>query len=495
MLKLNYFYKIFKNKEMSQSDIGLVGLAVMGQNLAMNIYDHGYSISVYNRSSEKIRSFMEGLGKNTSVKPCFSLEELVNSLSSPRRIILMVKAGEVVDRFIENLLPFLDEGDILIDGGNSLYSDTERRVEFLEKKKISFVGAGISGGEEGARFGPSIMPGGSKQAWVHIKDIFQSIAAQAQDSASCCSWIGSGGSGHYVKMVHNGIEYGDMQLICEAYHLLKSISCSNEELSRIFARWNKGKLNSFLIEITANIFSYKEGGEFLVDKILDLAGQKGTGKWTSINALDLGVPLTLISEAVFARFVSSFKESRVKAARELEVSFKAHFDKEELISKIENALYVSKLISYVQGFMLLSSASQQYGWNLNYGEIALVWREGCIIRSSFLNKIKEAFEENPNLESLLLAPFFKENILRCQSDWREVINAAISLGVPMPCFSSALSFFDSYRCASLPINLLQAQRDYFGAHTYQRIDKGRGKFFHTNWTGKGGDVSSSTYLA
>lgn len=478
-----------------QADVGLLGLAVMGQNLVLNMNDKGYTVSVFNRTTEKVKSFLEGPAKGTPIIGTYSLEEFVKSIKRPRKIILMVKAGEVVDQFIEKLAPLLEEGDILIDGGNSHYGDTERREEHLKEKGILYVGAGISGGEEGARHGPSIMPGGREEAWETLGPIFQAISAKV-DGKPCCEWVGSGGSGHFVKMVHNGIEYGDMQLICEAYHLLKNlVGATNEELQKIFEEWNQKELDSYLIEITRDIFGFKdEDGTHLVDKILDVAGQKGTGKWTGINALELGVPLTLIGESVFARFLSSLKDERRIASKLLkgpEVPFNG--DKKAFIDQVFQALYASKIISYAQGFMLLKEASKQFKWNLNYGEIAFMWSGGCIIRSAFLSDITKAYEKDKDLLNLLLDPFFEKAIEKAQKDWREVVSKAALHGVPTPCFSSALAFYDGLRLERLPQNLLQAQRDYFGAHTYEREDKPRGEFFHTNWTGRGGEVSSSQY--
>ncbi|OJU80188.1 MAG: phosphogluconate dehydrogenase (NADP(+)-dependent, decarboxylating) [Chlamydia sp. 32-24] len=479
----------------AQADIGLIGLAVMGQNLALNMNDHGFTVAVYNRTVSKVDEFLEGPAKGSKIIPTHSLEEFIKSLKRPRRIMLMVKAGKPVDEFIEHCLPFLEKGDIIIDGGNSLYTDTARRMDYLNHKGILYIGTGISGGEDGARHGPSIMPGGNEEAWPHVKDIFQSISAKV-DGLPCCDWVGHGGAGHYVKMVHNGIEYGDMQLIGEAYFLLKhALKTSNQELHHIFDNWNKTELNSYLIEITSAIFGFKdENGEELIDKILDVAGQKGTGKWTVINALDLGMPLTLIGEAVFARCLSALKEERKFASRifpEVDNNFSG--DKNEFIERIRQALYASKIISYAQGFMLMKEAANEYKWQLNYGSIALMWRGGCIIRSAFLNDIKKAFEKNPNLQNLILDDFFKNALVNMQQSWRKVVSIAAELGLAAPCFSTALTFFDGYRTANLPANLLQAQRDFFGAHTYERIDRERGEFFHTNWTGKGGNVSSSSY--
>ncbi len=481
---------------MSEADIGLIGLAVMGQNLVMNMNDHGYTVAVFNRTTSKVDDFLNDAAKGSNVIGTHSIEEFVSKLKRPRRVMLMVKAGEVVDKFIEMVLPHLEEGDIIIDGGNSLYVDSDRRVKDLGDKGIHYIGAGVSGGEEGARKGPSIMPGGDPKAWPHVKNIFQDISAKVDGGEPCCDWVGKGGAGHYVKMVHNGIEYGDMQLICEAYQLLKTAGFSNQEMHEIFRKWNTGVLDSFLIEISTDILAYQEeDGSYLLDKILDTAGQKGTGKWTGINALDLGMPLTLIAESVFARCVSALKDQRVEAAKVLKGLGTVEFsgDKEAFVNDVEQALYASKIISYAQGYMLLKEASETYGWDLDYGAIALMWRGGCIIRSVFLGEIKTAFTENPNLENLLLNDFFKDAIHNAQASWRKTLIKAIELGVPTPCFSTALSFYDSYRSEILPANLLQAQRDYFGAHTYERLDKPRGECFHTNWTGKGGNVSSTTY--
>jgi 6-phosphogluconate dehydrogenase len=472
-------------------DIGLIGLAVMGQNLVLNMADHGHAVSVFNRTPSKTDEFIQGPAKGKKIVGFHELKEFVASLQRPRRVMLMVKAGKPVDDLIEELMPFLEAGDIIIDGGNSLFTDSQRRYEELKAKKILFIGTGISGGEEGARNGPSIMPGGNPEAWPHVKKIFQGIAAKSDDGTPCCDWVGEGGAGHYVKMVHNGIEYGDIQLICEAYDLLQK--SGQKDLDKIFTQWNKGALDSYLIEITAEIFGKKDtDGTLLVDKILDVAGQKGTGKWTAIDALDRGLPLTLIGEAVFARCLSAIKDERVEVSKHYQApSFKASATPDE----IATALYASKIISYAQGFMLMRTASAENKWNLNLGAIALMWRGGCIIRSKFLGKIKQAFDKNPKLISLLVDPFFIDEITKCIPAWRKVIAEGVQMGVPMPCFTTALSFFDGYRSAKLPANLLQAQRDFFGAHTYERVDKPRGQFFHTNWTGKGGDVSSSTYNA
>lgn len=480
------------------SDIGLIGLAVMGQNLVLNMADHGFKVSVFNRTSSKTDVFLNGPAKGKKIYGFYEIRAFIQSLKSPRRLMLMVKAGEVVDTFIEQILPHLTEGDIIIDGGNSHFPDSERRYHELKEKGILFVGAGVSGGEEGARHGPSIMPGGNKEAWPHVKEILQGIAAKSEDGDPCCDWVGTGGAGHYVKMVHNGIEYGDMQLICEAYDLLsKGNGSSFEELASTFQQWNRGPLESYLIEITADIFAKKdEDGQPLLPKILDVAGQKGTGKWTGIDALDRGMPVTLIGEAVFARCLSALKEERINASKQFnETQEKCLYSKEEFPKLVAESLYASKLISYAQGFMLMRQASVENKWDLAFGSIALMWRGGCIIRSKFLGKIKEAFEKNKDLQNLLLDPFFEKEISNVVHSWRKVIVEGVKMGVPLPCFTTALSFFDGYRSENLPANLLQAQRDYFGAHTYERVDQPRGKFFHTNWTGTGGSVSSSTYNA
>ena len=479
------------------ADIGLIGLAVMGQNLVLNMNDHGFTVAVYNRTTAVTETFMAGNAKDTRIIGTASLEELVSTLKRPRRVMLLVKAGGPVDAVIEQVLPYLEKGDIIIDGGNSNFHDTIRRTAYLESKGLLFVGSGVSGGEEGARFGPSLMPGGSPEAWPHIKEIFQSVAAKVADGTPCCDWVGENGAGHYVKMVHNGIEYGDMQIISEAYDLLRTVGLSPEGMSNVFAEWNQGKLDSYLIEITADILAFKdEDGQPLVDKIVDAAGQKGTGKWTAVSSLDQGIPLTLIGEAVFARFLSALKEERVAAAQVLtgpDAAFTGSV--KAFVDDVREALYASKIISYTQGYMLMRAASQEFGWQLNYGGIALMWREGCIIRAAFLEKIKEAYDNNPDLTNLLLDPYFKEQVLSAQAAWRRVVAKAAELGVPVPAMSSALSFYDGYRRERLPANLLQAQRDYFGAHTYERLDRPRGEFFHTNWTGEGGDITSSTYNA
>ncbi len=477
-------------------DIGLIGLAVMGQNLVLNMNDHGYKVAVFNRTVSKVDDFVNNEAKGTDVVGAHSIEEFVSLLKRPRRAMLMVKAGDTVDQMIDALLPHLEEGDIIIDGGNSLFTDSNRRTKALREKGILFIGTGVSGGEEGARKGPSIMPGGAPEAWPYVKEIFQSIAAKVEDGTPCCDWVGEDGAGHYVKMVHNGIEYGDMQLICEAYQLLKDgIGATPDELHEIFGEWNKGELDSYLIEISTEIFAKKdEDGQPLVDKILDAAGQKGTGKWTCISALDTGMPVTLIGEAVFARCLSALKNERVQASSVLTGPSKAQAtDRAEFIEDVRRALYCSKIISYAQGYMLLEAAAKEQGWHLNFGGIALMWRGGCIIRSRFLGKIKDAFDKNPNLSNLLLDEFFSETLNKYQGGWRRGVIRAIEYGVPTPAFSTALSFYDGFRTARLPANLLQAQRDFFGAHTYERVDHPRGQFFHTNWTGRGGRVSSTTY--
>jgi 6-phosphogluconate dehydrogenase len=481
-----------------KADIGLIGLAVMGQNLVLNMNDHGYSVAVTNRTKSKIESFLENEAKGREIYGGFSIEEFVGLLKRPRKIMLMVKAGQPVDTTIESLLPFLDEGDIVIDGGNSHFPDTIRRAKYLEEKGFLFIGTGVSGGEEGARFGPSIMPGGSAEAWPQVKDIFQSISAKVEDGTPCCDWVGADGAGHFVKMVHNGIEYGDMQLIAEAYHLMKdTLSLTHGQMQQTFSEWNKGVLDSYLIEITADILGYRnEDGVFLVEKILDTAGQKGTGRWAAQSALELGIPLTLIGEAVLARSLSALKEERVMASKVLSGPQLTQVkDQTAFIEDIHQALYAAKIISYTQGYMLMGAAAAEYNWDLNYGNIALMWRGGCIIRSAFLGKIKKAYDQNPKLNNLLLDPYFKTAVETAQAAWRRVIAKAVEHGIPVPAMSSALAFYDGYRTERLPANLIQAQRDYFGAHTYERVDKPRGEFFHTNWTGTGGDVTSSTYNA
>ena len=481
-------------------DIGLIGLAVMGQNLVLNMDDHGYTVAVFNRTTSKVDDFLHEQARGTKVVGTHSIKQMCDLLKKPRRVMMMVKAGKVVDDTIEQIAPYLEKGDIIIDGGNSLFSDSDRRTRDLASKGILFVGTGVSGGEEGARRGPSIMPGGNPEAWPHVKDIFRAIAAKDLDGAPCCNWVGADGAGHYVKMVHNGIEYGDMQIIGEAYHLLREgLGLGAAELAQIFADWNKSELDSFLVEITAAIFAKKdEAGNPVIDTILDAAGQKGTGKWTAISALDLGMPLTLIGESVFARCLSALKEERVRASEKLDGPKSMRISAEhrdEFIENVRSALYCSKIISYAQGCMLLRAADEERKWRLDMGEIALMWSGGCIIRSVFLGDIRQAFDKNPKLESLLTDGFFSSAIAKYQAGWRQALINAIQLGVPTPAFSTALAFYDGYRSARLPANLLQAQRDYFGAHTYERVDKPRGVFFHTNWTGHGGSVSSSSYNA
>jgi 6-phosphogluconate dehydrogenase len=483
---------------MSKADIGLVGLAVMGENLVLNMESKGYSVSVFNRTVEKVETFVSGRGKGKRVTGTRSIKEFVGSLSKPRKIMLMVKAGKPVDEFIDLLLPHLEEGDIIIDGGNSHFPDTIRRTKYVEGKGLLYIGTGVSGGEEGALRGPSIMPGGSPAAWEHVKPIFQAIAAKVDGGVPCCDWVGSDGAGHFVKMVHNGIEYGDMQLITESYQMMRGLlGMSADEMHAVFAKWNRGELDSYLIEITRDILAFKDtDGRPLVDSILDTAGQKGTGKWTAVEALDLGIPLTLIGEAVFGRILSAMKEVRVSASALLPGPppiFKG--DRVTFVEDLEKALYASKLISYAQGYMLLRAAAQEYGWTLNYGGIALLWRGGCIIRSAFLGKIREAYERNPSLPNLLFDPFFKGKMEASQEAWRRVVSTAVQRGVWIPAHATALAFYDGLRSERLPANLLQAQRDYFGAHQYERVDAPRGKFFHTNWTGRGGQTASSTYTA
>ena len=497
------------------ADIGLVGLAVMGQNLVLNMNDHGYSVAVFNRTTEKTDAFLAGPAAGTSVVGTHSIEELVASLDRPRKIVLMVKAGSVVDAFIDQLVPHLDKGDIIIDGGNSHFPDTIRRVESLKEKGILFIGTGISGGEEGARHGPSIMPGGNPEAWPHVKEILQAVSAKTPDGEPCCDWVGDGGAGHYVKMVHNGIEYGDMQLIAEAYHLMSAgMGMSAEQMHTVFSEWNTTELDSFLIEITRDIMAFTEDGGALLEKIMDAAGQKGTGKWTAISALDLGQPVTLIGEAVFARALSALKEERVAASDQLAGPCDDTYGKlpadrmsggpsgaadgqtaESFVEDIRKALLASKIISYAQGFMLMRAAAAEHGWRIDYGAVANLWRGGCIIRSVFLTRIKEAYDSNRNLSNLVLADYFRNTLADCQASWRRVVASAATAGIPVPALSTALSFYDGYRSARLPANLIQAQRDYFGAHTYERTDRPRDEWFHTNWTGTGGDVSSSTYNA
>src|SRR6266436_755490 len=481
------------------ADIALIGLAVMGQNIILNMNDHGFTVVAYNRTVSKVDEFLNKEAKGTHVIGARSIEEMVGHLKRPRRVMMLVKAGPPVDEFIEQLIPHLEPGDIIIDGGNSLFEDTIRRAKYVESKGLLYIGTGVSGGEDGARHGPSIMPGGSPAAWPHVKDIFQKIAAKVEDGTPCCDWVGENGAGHYVKMVHNGIEYGDMELICEAYNLLKTgLGLTADQMHQVFAEWNKGELNSYLIEITRDILAFKDtDGQPLVDKILDTAGQKGTGKWTVISSQELGIPITLIAEAVYARCISALKDERVAASKKLKGPKPAiKGDQKKFIEDVRRALYASKIISYAQGYMLMRAAAQEHHWNLNYGGIALMWRGGCIIRSVFLGKIKEAFDKTPKLTNLLLAPFFKKAIRDSQRSWRNVVAAAAKKGIPVPAFSTALSFYDSYRSERLPANLLQAQRDYFGAHTYQRLDDPPNAApHHTNWTGHGGVVASGSYTA
>jgi 6-phosphogluconate dehydrogenase len=483
---------------MGNADIGLIGLAVMGQNLVLNMDDHGIRVAVFNRTLATVDEFLGGSAKGTKIVGAHSIEELVNALAKPRRVMLLVKAGGPVDEFIDRLIPLLEAGDIIIDGGNSNYHDTIRRTTRVEADGLLYIGTGVSGGEEGARHGPSIMPGGSAAAWPHVKPIFQAIAAKVEDGSPCCEWVGGNGAGHFVKMVHNGIEYGDMQLICESYQLMKEgLGLDHDRMHDIFADWNEGELDSYLIEITRDILGFRDtDGEPVVEKILDTAGQKGTGKWTAMSALEMGIPLTLIAEAVLARFLSALKDERVAAATVLcgpGTNFDG--DTEAFVDDLRQALFAAKIVSYAQGYMLMRAAAKEYDWNLNNGGIALMWRGGCIIRSAFLGKIKEAFDRDPELSNLLLDPYFKEQIEAAQSAWRRVVAKAVELGIPVPAMSSALAFFDGYRHGRLPANLLQAQRDYFGAHTYERVDRKRGEFFHTDWTGRGGDVTARTYDA
>ena len=481
-----------------KADIGLIGLAVMGENIVMNMESKGFTVAVYNRTVSKVDDFVNGRAKGLNIIGTHSLQELAASLAKPRKVMMLVKAGAPVDDYIEQLLGVLEPGDVIIDGGNSHFPDTIRRTAYVESKGLLYVGTGVSGGEEGALKGPSMMPGGSPAAWPLVKPIFQSICAKVEDGTPCCDWVGSDGAGHFVKMVHNGIEYGDMQLICEAYQLMKDmLGMSADEMHEVFAQWNKTELDSYLIQITSEILARKdEDGQPLVDKILDTAGQKGTGKWTGIAALDEGVPLTLIGEAVFARCLSAMKAQRVEADKAFGIK-RGHYegDRTAMVENIRKALLASKIISYAQGYVLMESAAKTYGWDLNYGSIALLWRGGCIIRSTFLGKIKEAFDRNPELSNLLLDSYFKDTVKALVPSWRNVVANATLCGIPVPTFSSALSYFDGYTSSRLPANLLQAQRDYFGAHTYERVDCERGKFFHTNWTGEGGSTSATTYNA
>jgi len=480
-----------------KADIGLIGLAVMGENLVLNMESKGFTVAVFNRSVEKVDKFIAGRGAGKNFIGTHSVKELCESLETPRKVMMLVKAGQAVDDFIELLIPHLEPGDIIIDGGNTHFPDTIRRTKYVESKGLLYVGSGVSGGEEGALLGPSMMPGGSPAAWPFVKDIFQSVAAKVEDGSPCCDWVGEDGAGHFVKMVHNGIEYGDMQIINEAYQVMKDLlGMTADEMHEVFKEWNNGDLNSYLIEITRDILAFKDtDGEALVDKILDTAGQKGTGKWTGVSALDLGVPLTLIGESVFSRCLSAQKDLRVQASKVIAgpaVNFKG--DKAQLISDLKDALFGAKIISYAQGYQLMQEAAKEYNWNLNYGGIALMWRGGCIIRSVFLADIKKAYDKNPTLANLLLDPYFKEKIEAAQEGWRRVCAAALVNGIPVPALTSALCYFDGFRSERLPANLLQAQRDYFGAHTYERVDKPRGEFFHTNWTGRGGDTASTTYV-
>ncbi|MEQ8208318.1 MAG: decarboxylating NADP(+)-dependent phosphogluconate dehydrogenase [Lacipirellulaceae bacterium] len=471
---------------MSDCDFGLIGLAVMGENLALNVESRGYKVAVNNRTTSVVDDFINGRAAGKQFVGCHTIEDLVKNLKRPRKVMMLIKAGPAVDAVIETLIPLLESGDIIIDGGNTYYADTERRTKYVEEKGLLFCGTGVSGGEEGALKGPSMMPGGSPDSWEHVKPIFQAIAAKVgpNNDIPCCEWVGPRGAGHYVKMVHNGIEYGDMQLICEAYSMMKEgLGLSNDELYDVFAEWNKGELDSYLIEITRDIFSVKDDdGSHLVDKVLDRAGAKGTGKWMSQLALDLGVPSTLVTEAVYARGLSSFKDERVRASKVLTGPSPTYSgDKQEFIDQIRQALYASKIVSYAQGFVQLQAAAKEHDWPLNYGDCALLWRGGCIIRAVFLDTIKEAFDKEPNLENLLLAPYFQEAIEGAQAAWRHVVSQAALLGIPVPAFATALAYYDGYRRADLPANLLQAQRDYFGAHTFERVDKPRGEMFHAEW--------------
>ncbi|NNN44773.1 MULTISPECIES: decarboxylating NADP(+)-dependent phosphogluconate dehydrogenase [Vibrio] len=479
-----------------KGDIGVIGLAVMGQNLILNMNDHGFNVVAYNRTTAKVDEFLQGPAKGTKIVGAYSLQDLVDKLATPRKVMLMVRAGDVVDAFIDQLVPLLDKGDIIIDGGNTNYPDTNRRVAALREKGIHFIGTGVSGGEEGARFGPSIMPGGAEEAWPAVKPIFQAISAKTDSGEPCCDWVGNDGAGHFVKMVHNGIEYGDMQLITEAYQFMKDgLGMSADEMQAVFSDWNKTELDSYLIEITADILGYKDqDGQPLVEKILDTAGQKGTGKWTGINALDMGIPLTLITESVFSRCLSALKDQRVAAEQLFAKAITpVEGDKQAWVDALRQALLASKIISYAQGFMLMREASNENGWDLNYGNVALMWRGGCIIRSAFLSNIRDAFAANPDIAFLGSDPYFKGILDNCLGAWRKVAAKSMEVGIPMPCMTSALTFLDGYTTARLPANLLQAQRDYFGAHTYERIDRPRGEFFHTNWTGTGGNTASTTY--
>lgn len=479
-----------------KANIALIGLAVMGENLVLNMESKGFTVAVFNRTTKRVDDFINGRARNKNIIGTHSIKELVQSLECPRKVMMLVKAGKPVDDLIDQLIPYLDQGDIIIDGGNSHYPDTIRRTNYVENKGLLYIGTGVSGGEEGALLGPSMMPGGSVKAWTEVKEIFQATAARVEDGTPCCDWVGSNGAGHFVKMVHNGIEYGDMQIITEAYHIMKELlGMSHDEMHEVFKEWNKGDLDSYLIEITRDILGYKdENNEALLEKILDTAGQKGTGKWTGITALELGIPLTLIGESVFARCLSAQKDERVIASSILSgPDQKFEGDKEAFLKNLEKAVYAAKLVSYAQGFTVMQEAAKEFNWDLNYGSIALLWRGGCIIRSAFLGKIKEAYDRNPELANLLIDPYFTHKIQEAQTAWRKVVAESMLLGVPIPAIASALAYFDGYRSARLPANLLQAQRDYFGAHTYERTDKPRGEFFHTNWTGRGGDTASTTY--
>lgn len=482
---------------MSKYDIGLIGLAVMGENLVLNMERNGFSVAVFNRTISKVDAFMADRAKGKNILGCHSIEELVTNLERPRKVMMLVKAGQPVDAFIDLLIPHLEEGDIIIDGGNSYFHDTIRRTRFVEDKGLLYVGTGVSGGEEGALLGPSIMPGGSAKAWPAVKDIFQAVSAKVEGNVPCCEWIGNDGAGHFVKMVHNGIEYGDMQMISEAYWIMKNaLDMTPDEMQLVFQGWNRSELDSYLIEITVDIMGKKddETGKPMLDVIMDKAGQKGTGRWTSQEALNLGVPAPTVVEAVLARAMSAIKEERIEAAKILngpDVNFDGN--KTEFIEMIRQALYASKICSYAQGYQLMKAAAAEYHWDLNYGEIALMWRGGCIIRAQFLGRIKEAFDKNPDLQNLLMDDYFKQAIEKNQTAWRKVVAKAIEMGIPVPAFSSALAYYDGYRSERLSANLLQAQRDYFGAHTYERIDKPGGEFFHTDWTGHGGKTVSTTY--
>jgi 6-phosphogluconate dehydrogenase len=482
---------------MGEADIGVIGLAVMGENLILNMESKGFTVACYNRTVSKVDRFLKGRAKGKRIIGAHTIEEFCDALARPRKALLMVKAGQPVDDFIELLLSHLEEGDIILDGGNSFFGDTIQRTRYIEDRGLLYIGTGVSGGEEGALLGPSIMPGGSPAAWPHVKPILQAIAAKVADGTPCCDWVGTDGAGHYVKMVHNGIEYGDMQMIAESYFLMKHLLRMNPaEMHDVFEEWNEGELNSYLIEITRDILAYvdEDTGQPLIDVILDTAGQKGTGKWTSQSALDMGTPAPTVASAVFARFMSAIKEERVAASGILKGPTPAYDgDRGFFVEEIRQALYASKICSYAQGFHLLKMAAAEHGWDLDYGSIALMWREGCIIRAQFLERIKEAFDAEPALANLLLAPYFTEAIDSSQMAWRKVVATAVTNGIPAPAFVSALAYYDSYRSARLPANILQAQRDYFGAHTYERVDQPRGKFFHTNWTGRGGATAATTY--